>query len=174
MNRMRKISTEEKPSPVVRRKRKKASSGGAGAETEKAIKRFMEQWAEEGRKWKGSDEVEEAIVELQTAATECKLVSQFMIQLVTLVVFQKQRPTRNFSRALDPYLAKVDKLVVAAHPQGWRVNPYIARLMLFLPFTATALKVRIVSDSIRCFEIQRLFLGKHGAASSESSGDGRL
>ncbi len=71
MSRTRKNSTEEKPAPVAKRKRKKSSGGGAGVETEKAIKRFMEQWAEEGRKWKGSDEVEEAIVELQTAATEC-------------------------------------------------------------------------------------------------------
>jgi hypothetical protein len=49
--------------------------------------------------------------------------------------------TKVFPRQLDDALRGVDRLVVDAHPNKWRVNGYFATLMTFLPFTKQYLKV---------------------------------
>ncbi|CAI5734750.1 unnamed protein product [Peronospora destructor] len=45
-----------------------------------------------------------------------------------------------FPRSLDEPLRAVDKLVVEAHPNKWRVTGYFATLMTFLPYTKQYLK----------------------------------
>ena len=61
---------------------------------------------------------------------------------MNVIVFRTNPPRQNFPRELDNALLKVDRLVVDAHPQGWRVQPYYARLMSFLPFSHGVLGVR--------------------------------
>ena len=46
-----------------------------------------------------------------------------------------------FPRSLDEPLRAVDRLVVEAHPNKWRVTGYFATLMTFLPYTKQYLKV---------------------------------
>jgi hypothetical protein len=59
-----------------------------------------------------------------------------------MIVFRNNPPRQNFPRELDNALLKVDRLVVEAHPQGWRVQQYYDRLMAFLPFSHGVLGVR--------------------------------
>ena len=44
-----------------------------------------------------------------------------------MIVFRNNPPRQNFPRELDNALLKVDRLVVEAHSQGWRVQQYYNR-----------------------------------------------
>jgi hypothetical protein len=58
--------------------------------------------------------------------------------------FQQHGPSKTWPPALDESLREVDKAVVAAHPQGWRLNAYLSHLMQFLPYGKTTLRGHMV------------------------------
>ncbi|KAG9402411.1 hypothetical protein AC1031_007026 [Aphanomyces cochlioides] len=78
--------------------------------------------------WQPGPDVEAVLTKFKQEATE---------------YFAQNAASKVWPPALDDGLREVDKLVVAAHPQGWRVNGYMAHLMSFLPYTKTTLRTRM-------------------------------
>ncbi|EQC37287.1 hypothetical protein SDRG_05511 [Saprolegnia diclina VS20] len=54
--------------------------------------------------------------------------------------FAEHGTTKAWPPAFDDGFRDVDRTVVNAHPQRWRVNGYITSLMQFLPYTKTSLR----------------------------------
>ncbi|TMW55163.1 hypothetical protein Poli38472_013925 [Pythium oligandrum] len=106
------------------KKPKKAAKKG-GAESSRAVKAFIDEWSEAASEWQPGPDVLEAMEALRRAVHELTATTSF---------------TKVFPRQLDDALRVVDKLVVDAHPNKWRVNGYFATLMTFLPFTKQYLK----------------------------------
>ncbi|ETV83463.1 hypothetical protein H257_04186 [Aphanomyces astaci] len=71
------------------------------------------------------------------------LVAKFKLQ-ASEFFSQNNPPPKLWPPALDEGLREVDKVVVAAHPQRWRVNGYMGHLMGFLPYTKTTLRARMI------------------------------
>ncbi|KAJ0403263.1 hypothetical protein P43SY_007567 [Pythium insidiosum] len=105
------------------KKAKKAKK--TGAESSRAVKAFLEDWSDAASEWKPGADAQEALEALRLAVREMTETTPF---------------TKVFPRQLDDALRAVDKLVVDAHPNKWRVNGYFATLMTFLPFTKQYLK----------------------------------
>ncbi|ETW02445.1 hypothetical protein, variant 2 [Aphanomyces invadans] len=79
--------------------------------------------------WQPGPEVEALVAKFKQQATE---------------FFGENPPPKLWPPALDEGLREVDKLVVASHPQRWRVNGYMGHLMAFLPYTKTTLRARMI------------------------------
>ncbi|OQR81540.1 hypothetical protein THRCLA_11628 [Thraustotheca clavata] len=86
----------------------------------------IDDWSDE---WHPGAEIE------QVVATFREFVTKY---------FEEHGVTKSWPPALDDQFRAVDKAVVAAHPQRWRVNGYIANLMQFLPYTKTTLRGHMV------------------------------
>uniref|UniRef100_A0AAV1TKU2 Hpc2-related domain-containing protein n=1 Tax=Peronospora matthiolae TaxID=2874970 RepID=A0AAV1TKU2_9STRA len=90
-----------------------------------ALRSFLEELPEGVSEWQPDEEVVKRLEVLRTAVQE--LAETAPIPKV-------------FPRSLDGPLRAVDKLVVEAHPNKWRVTGYFATLMTFLPYTKQYLK----------------------------------
>eukprot|EP00644_Phytophthora_capsici_P003758 jgi/Phyca11/6846/fgenesh1_pm.PHYCAscaffold_15_\ len=90
-----------------------------------ALRSFLEELPEAASDWQPDAEVVRKLEVLRTAVQE--LAETMPIPKV-------------FPRSLDEPLRAVDKLVVEAHPNKWRVTGYFATLMTFLPYTKQYLK----------------------------------
>ena len=69
------------------------------------------------------------------------LLAGCCVVLLLFLVAETAPIPKVFPRSLDGPLRAVDKLVVEAHPNKWRVTGYFATLMTFLPYTKQYLKV---------------------------------
>ncbi|KAG7394297.1 hypothetical protein PHYBOEH_005386 [Phytophthora boehmeriae] len=90
-----------------------------------ALKSFLEELPDAASDWQPTEEVVRNLEVLRKAVQE--LAETAPIPKV-------------FPRSLDDLLRAVDKLVVEAHPNKWRVTGYFATLMTFLPYTKQYLK----------------------------------
>ncbi|RLN55883.1 hypothetical protein BBJ29_003894 [Phytophthora kernoviae] len=90
-----------------------------------ALKSFLEELPDAASDWQPTEEVVRNLEVLRKAVQE--LAETAPIPKV-------------FPRSLDEPLRAVDKLVVEAHPNKWRVTGYFATLMTFLPYTKQYLK----------------------------------
>ncbi|CAI5741502.1 unnamed protein product [Hyaloperonospora brassicae] len=90
-----------------------------------ALRSFLEELPEGVSDWQPDEETVKRLEVLRTAVQE--LAETAPIPKV-------------FPRSLDGPLRAVDKLVVDAHPNKWRVTGYFATLMTFLPYTKQYLK----------------------------------
>ncbi|RHY55377.1 hypothetical protein DYB30_001497 [Aphanomyces astaci] len=79
--------------------------------------------------WQPGPDVDALVAKFKLQASECS---------------QNNPPPKLWPPALDEGLREVDKVVVAAHPQRWRVNGYMVHLMGFLPYTKTTLRARMI------------------------------
>ncbi|CAH0474184.1 unnamed protein product [Peronospora belbahrii] len=86
---------------------------------------FMKELSDAASEWQPDEEVVRRLEVLRMAVQE--LAETMPIPKV-------------FPRSLDESLRAVDKLVVEAHPNKWRVTGYFATLMTFLPYTKQYLK----------------------------------
>ncbi|KAL4171554.1 hypothetical protein KRP22_009646 [Phytophthora ramorum] len=111
------IETLEKEDEDSKRGRKRANDG--------ALRSFLEELPDAASDWQPEEQVVRKLEVLRTAVQE--LVDTAPIPKV-------------FPRSLDEPLRAVDKLVVEAHPNKWRVTGYFATLMTFLPYTKQYLK----------------------------------
>ncbi|KAL3670373.1 hypothetical protein V7S43_004682 [Phytophthora oleae] len=109
---------EEEESFGGKKRGKKRTVGGA-------LRSFLEDLPEAASDWQPDAEVVTKLEVLRTAVQE--LAETAPIPKV-------------FPRSLDEPLRAVDKLVVEAHPNKWRVTGYFATLMTFLPYTKQYLK----------------------------------
>ncbi|ETM42817.1 hypothetical protein, variant 3 [Phytophthora nicotianae] len=91
-----------------------------------ALRSFLAEMPDAASDWQPNEEVVRKLEVLRTAVQE--LAETAPIPKV-------------FPRSLDEPLRAVDKLVVEAHPNKWRVTGYFATLMTFLPYTKQYLKV---------------------------------
>ncbi|KAF4035553.1 HPC2 and ubinuclein domain-containing protein [Phytophthora infestans] len=90
-----------------------------------ALRSFLTEVPDAASDWQPEEEVVRKLEVLRTAVQE--LAETAPIPKV-------------FPRSLDEPLRAVDKLVVEAHPNKWRVTGYFATLMTFLPYTKQYLK----------------------------------
>ncbi|EGZ22306.1 hypothetical protein PHYSODRAFT_492731 [Phytophthora sojae] len=90
-----------------------------------ALRSFLDELPDAASDWQPTEEVVKNLEVLRTAVRE--LAEAAPIPKV-------------FPRSLDEPLRAVDKLVVEAHPNKWRVTGYFATLMTFLPYTKQYLK----------------------------------
>ncbi|ETP40759.1 hypothetical protein F442_11953 [Phytophthora nicotianae P10297] len=90
-----------------------------------ALRSFLAEMPDAASDWQPNEEVVRKLEVLRTAVQE--LAETAPIPKV-------------FPRSLDEPLRAVDKLVVEAHPNKWRVTGYFATLMTFLPYTKQYLK----------------------------------
>ncbi|KAG6623403.1 uncharacterized protein IUM83_06413 [Phytophthora cinnamomi] len=90
-----------------------------------ALRSFLDELPDAASDWQPTEEVVKNLEVLRTAVQE--LAEAAPIPKV-------------FPRSLDEPLRAVDKLVVEAHPNKWRVTGYFATLMTFLPYTKQYLK----------------------------------
>ncbi|KAI9912968.1 hypothetical protein PsorP6_006362 [Peronosclerospora sorghi] len=98
---------------------------GSKRPVEGALRSFLDEVPETVSDWQPDEEVVRRLEVLRTAVQE--LAETAPIPKV-------------FPRSLDEPLRAVDKLVVDAHPNKWRVTGYFATLMTFLPYTKQYLK----------------------------------
>nr|CCA22295.1 conserved hypothetical protein [Albugo laibachii Nc14] len=112
--------TEKKALVATHRKSKKPKK--SVSESSKAVKAFLDEWAEAANDWRPGENAQKSLQELRDAASKLAPLSKV------------------FPRTLDDKLRAVDKVVVESHPNKWRVNGYFATLMAFLPFTKQYLK----------------------------------
>lgn len=96
-----------------------------------SVKAFLAEYKASGMTWSVGDrpDLKQALAQLETKARE---------YLSTHPV------TKVFPRSLDAELHQVDRLVVNAHEQHWRVHGYYAHLMHFLPYPKTCLQSSMV------------------------------
>ncbi|OQR97893.1 hypothetical protein ACHHYP_09866 [Achlya hypogyna] len=95
----------------------------------KKTKKNAEEMDDWGDEWQPGAEVEAAVANFREFCTS---------------FFAEHGVTKAWPPALDDKFREVDKIVVDAHPQRWRVNGYITNLMLFLPYTKTTLRGHMV------------------------------
>ncbi|KAE9336279.1 hypothetical protein PF008_g13100 [Phytophthora fragariae] len=110
-------SDEDDGGPKAKRGKKRAADG--------ALRSFLDELPDAASDWQPTEEVVKNLEVLRSAVQE--LAETAPIPKV-------------FPRSLDEPLRAVDKLVVEAHPNKWRVTGYFATLMTFLPYTKQYLK----------------------------------
>lgn len=153
---------------AVGSQRSSKKSKKAGAESSKAVKAFLDEWSDAATDWTPEPEVITKLETLRDAVRERTffLHLTFPISIHSYTdtsidvsffhargaVEQAAPITKVFPRVLDDALRAVDKLVVEAHPNKWRVNGYFATLMTFLPFTKQYLKVWVATACTACIK----------------------
>ncbi|KAL8024314.1 hypothetical protein Plhal710r2_c005g0024091 [Plasmopara halstedii] len=90
-----------------------------------ALRSFLTELPDGASDWQPNVEIVNKLEVLRTAVQELAGVASI---------------PKVFPRSLDEPLRAVDKLVVEAHPNKWRVTGYFATLMTFLPYTKQYLK----------------------------------
>ncbi|TDH70034.1 hypothetical protein CCR75_000895 [Bremia lactucae] len=120
--------------------------------------------------WQPDDNVVNKLEALRTAVQECKEIEKKKLVMtmdsfflffvgVPQVVANGASIPKVFPRSLDESLRAVDKLVVEAHPNKWRVTGYFATLMTFLPYTKQYLKsnmLRLEARDVAKMEKEKL------------------
>ncbi|KAG7388002.1 hypothetical protein PHYPSEUDO_013254 [Phytophthora pseudosyringae] len=119
------IETLEKEEEEELSDRSGAKKRGKKRTVDGALRSFLEEMPDAASDWQADAEVVRKLEVLRTAVQE--LAETAPIPKV-------------FPRSLDEPLRAVDKLVVEAHPNKWRVTGYFATLMTFLPYTKQYLK----------------------------------
>lgn len=130
------IETLEKESDdeTEKKRYKKRSADGA-------LKGFLDEVPDAASDWQPTEEVVKNLEVLRKAVQELSEIPKV------------------FPRSLDEPLRAVDKLVVEAHPNKWRVTGYFATLMTFLPYTKQYLKsnmLRLEARDVAKIEKEKL------------------